>query len=236
MNHPISVWRLHLNRRRAMFVIPLWCIVAYVLLTLLIALMFWRFGAQPGTPEWVTGMQNNPGVVYALGFYLVTLGVLAVAHLFPFSLMFGVTRSTFVVGTVIWQATISLLLAVVFLLLSVIEMMTHYWFMGLYIFNVSVLGGGNPVLLLFIVFFGVFVFLASGGLFAASWVRAGVKGPQLVGLGFGVLILLLAAAAAPYSNSLIHSFQLWWLLIMAVVVIAIDIVGTWLLLRTACIR
>lgn len=236
MNSITSVWRLHLVQRKSTMLIPLWCTGLYVILTLLIALIFWRFGNEPGTAAWKLGMQYNPGIAYALGFYLVTLGVMAVAGKLPFTLMFGGTRRGFVAGTLLWQATVSGYLAIVFLLLNALEALTHQWFVGLYIFNVFLLGAGDPFRLFLIVFFTVFVLLASGSVFAASWIRAGAKGPQLLSVGVIVALGLCAAVLAPHTTALASAFQLWWLLVVAVVLIVIASLGTRLFLRATVIR
>lgn len=236
MNAVTAVWRLQLTRRRSTLLIPLWCTIIYSIVTLLIALIFWRFGSQPGTAEWKTGMQNNPGIAYALSFYLVTLGVMAVASMLPFTLMFGGTRRGFVVGTMLWQATVSVYLALVFVIFNALEAITHQWFVGLYIFNVFLLGAGDPVRLFLIVFFAVFALLSCGGVFASAWVRSGAKGPQLLAVGVIIILGLIVAVLAPHTAAIVSAFQLWWLLVAAVIIIGISSLGTWLLLRTAVIR
>lgn len=236
MNAVTSVWRLQLTRRRSTLLIPLWCTGLYIVITLLIALVFWRFGSEPGTSEWKTGMQYNPGIAYALSFYLVTMGVMAVATMLPFALMFGGTRRAFVGGTLLWQATVSVYLALVFVIMNALEAITHQWFVGLYIFNVFLLGAGDPVRLFLIVFFSVFALLSCGGVFASSWIRSGARGPQLLAVGAIIVLGLLVAILAPHATAIVSAFQVWWLLIVAVTIIGISSLGSWLLLRTAVIR
>jgi hypothetical protein len=236
MSAVISAVKLHLNRRRQVFLVPLWIAGVVGIISVIIALIFWRGGSQPGTADWIQSSQSNPGIIYALGGFLVYLGVSSVATAYPFALMLGSTRRAFAVGTLLWQALIAAYVAVVFLILDLIEVATNHWFVGFYAFDIYVLGAGDPWRLLAIVFLGVFAFLAIGAVFAASWVRFGIHGPQLLALGLLVVIGLGIAIIVPEFGVIIASFQLWWLAVTAGVIIVLASLGTWLFLRSAVIR
>ncbi len=236
MSAVISAVQLHLNRRREVFLVPLWIAGVVGVISVIIALIFWRGGSQPGTADWIQSSQSNPGIVYALGGFLTYLGVSSVAMRYPFALMLGSTRRAFTVGTLLWQALMAAYVAVVFLVLDLIEVGTHHWFVGFYAFDIYVLGAGDPWRLLATVFLGVLGFLAIGGVFAAAWVRYGVRGPQLLALGLLVVIGLGIAIIVPDFGAIIAAFQLWWLAIVAGVVIALASLGTWLFLRSAVVR
>ena len=236
MSAVISAVQLHLNRRRAIFLVPLWIAAVVGIISVIIALIFWRGGSQPGTADWIHSSQSNPGIVYALGGFLTYLGVSSVASTYQFALTLGSTRRAFVVGTLLWQAFIAAYVAVVFLVLCLIEIATHHWFLGFYAFDIYVLGAGNPWRLLAIVFLGVLSFLAIGAVFAAAWVRFGLRGPQLLALGLVVVLGLGIAIVVPDFGAIVAAFQLWWLAITAGVIIALASLGTWLFLRSAVIR
>jgi len=236
MSAIVSAVKLHLNRRRQVFLVPLWIAGVVGVISVVIALIFWRGGSQPGTAEWIQSSRSNPGIIYALGGFLVYLGVSSVGTAYPFALMLGSTRRAFAIGTLAWQALIAAYVAVVFLVLELIEVATHHWFVGFYAFDIYVLGAGDPWRLLVIVFLGVFTFLAIGAVFAGSWVRFGVRGPQLLALGLVVVIGLGIAIVVPGLGAIVAAFQLWWLAVAAGVVIVLASLGTWLFLRSAVIR
>lgn len=236
MNAVISTTRLHLNQRRGTFLVPLSIAAVVGIVSVIIALIFWRGGSQPGTADWIQSSRSNPGVIYALGGFLVYFGVASVASTYPFALTLGSTRRAFVAGTLLWQAFVAAYVAVVFLVLELIEVATNHWFIGFYVFDIYVLGAGDPWRLLAIVFLGVLVFLTIGAVFAAAWVRFGVRGPQLLALGLLVALGLGIAILVPDFAAIFAAFQLWWLAVAAAVVIVLASLGTWLFLRSAVIR
>lgn len=236
MSAVISAVKLHLNRRRQVFLVPLWIAIVVGIISVIIALIFWRGGSQPGTAEWIQSSQSNPGIVYALGGFLTYLGVISTSSTYSFALTLGSTRRAFVAGTFLYQALIAAYVAVVFLAFELIEVATDHWFVGFYAFDIYALGAGDPWRLLTIVFLGVFGFLAIGAVFAAAWVRFGVRGPQLLAIGLVVVVGLGIAIIVPDIASIIAAFQLWWLAIAAGVIIVLASLGTWLFLRSAVIR
>lgn len=236
MSAVISTVKLHLNRRRQVFLVPVWIGIIVGLISVIIALIFWRGGSQPGSTDWIQGSQSNPAIIYALGGFLTYLGVVSTSSHYPFALALGSTRRAFVAGTFLYQAVIAAYVAIVFLAFGVIEAATNHWFVGFYAFDIYALGAGDPWRLLTIVFLGVFLFLAIGSVFAAAWVRYGVRGPQLLAIGLIVVTGLVIAIIVPEFGAIITAFQLWWLAIAAGVIILLASLGTWLFLRAAIIR
>ena len=236
MSAVVSTVKLHLNNRTSTFLIPLNIAGLVAVISVLLSLVYWRSGSQPGTADWIEGSQSNPGMAYSFAGFLVYLGVASVALTFPFALTLGATRRAFVVGTLLWDVITATYIAVIFAALSMLETATDHWFVGFYIFDINILGAGNIGLLLTIVFLGVLTALTAGGLFAAAWVRHGALGPQLVA---GVVVVVLAVAAiivVPEAATIMTSFRSWWLAVAAGVAIGISSVGTWLLLRPATVR
>lgn len=236
MSAIVSAVKLHLNRQVATFIQPLIITGTVAVISVLISLIFWRSGSQPGSAGWIQGSQSNPGIIYALGGFLDFLGVAAVAMTFPFALTLGATRRAFVVGTLIWDAITASYIAVIIAVFNTIEIATNHWFAGFYIFDVYVLGGDDTVRLLLIVFLGVLTILTVGGDFAAAWVRLGARGPQLLAVGVVLALAIAAILLVPQAGAIIAAFQLWWLAIAAAGAIVLSATGTWLLLRSAIVR
>ncbi|HXD61965.1 MAG TPA: hypothetical protein VN619_08570 [Lacisediminihabitans sp.] len=236
MSTILSTTRLHLNKRESTFVVPLYIAGMVAVVSVLISLVFWRSGSLPGTEGWIQGSQFNPGMAYALPGFLVYFGVQAVATTFPFALTLGSTRRSFVGGTLLWAIVVSLYLTAVFAVLTALELLTHHWFAGFYVFDIYVLGAGNFGLLVPIVFLATLSLLTIGGVFGASWIRYGARGPQLIGVSTAVVVIVAVIILVPSAAAIFASFQLWWLAVLAAVVIVLSSLGTWLMLRSANVR
>lgn len=236
MSTMISTTRLHFNKREVTFLIPLYITGVVAVISVLISFLFWRSGSLPGTAGWVQGSQSNPGIAWALAGFLVYLGVQSVATTFPFALTLGASRRGFVGGTFLWDVTVSAYLALVFAVLTTVEVATEHWFSGFYIFDVYVLGAGDLRLLIPIVFLSVLSMLTIGGVFGAAWIRFGARGPQFVGIGTGIVLILALIVILPVAPDILAGFELWWLAIAAGCMIAVSSLGTWLLLRSANVR
>lgn len=236
MSSVVSSVRLHLNKREDTFLVPLYITATVAVVSVVIALLFWRSGSVPRTTEWIEGSRGNPGIAFALAGFLVYQGVQSVAMTFPFALTLGATRRSFVAGTLLWAVVTSAYLALVFAALLAVELATDHWFVGFHIVNVNVLGAGDVTTLVSTVFLGSLALFAIGGAFAASWVRYGPRGPQLVGLAAGLLLAAAIALALPSAAAILAAFEPWWLAVAVVGVIGVCGVGTWLLLRGAAVR
>lgn len=236
MSAILSTTKLHLNKRESTFVVPLYIAGMVAVVSVLISLVFWRSGSLPGTAGWIEGSQFNPGMAYALPGFLVYFGVQAIATTFPFALTLGTTRRSFVGGTLLWAVIVSLYLTAVFAVLTMLELVTNHWFAGFYVFDIYILGAGNFGLLVPIVFLATLSLLTIGGVFGASWIRFGARGPQLIGIGTAVVLIVAVIILVPSAATIFAAFQLWWLAIVAAVVIALSSAGTWLMLRTAIVR
>lgn len=236
MSSVVPAVKLHLNKREDTFVVPLYITATVALISVVISLLFWRSGSLPGTAEWIQGSRANPGIAYALAGFLVYLGVQSVATTFPFALTLGATRRSFVAGTLLWAVLTSAYLAAVFTVLLLLEIATDHWFVGFYVFDVHVLGAGEVTRLVPIVFLATLSLFSIGGVFGASWVRYGARGPQVLGVGIAVVLIAALAIVMPWASTILAAFALWWLAVVAVVVIALAGAGTWLLLRSATVR
>ena len=228
--------KLHLNKREITFLVPLYITLMVAAVSVLVSLIAWRAGSQPGSEGWVTGSRNNPGIAYSLPGFLVYLGAQSIATTFPFALTLGATRRAFTAGTLTWAAMVSAYLALVIAALTLLELATDHWFAGFYMFDIYVLGTGNIPVLLLIVFLGSLTSLTLGGVFAAAWVRFGTNGPRTLGIVLGLVIAVGALLIVPAWPDLQAAFQLWWLALAAIVVIAASSIASWAFLRSATVR
>ena len=236
MTAVLATTKLHLNKREVTFQRPLIIAATVALISVLIALLFLRGGSVPGSADWVASSRLNPGMIYAFPGFLGYLGVQSVATTFPFALTLGSTRRAFVGGTLLWAIIASAYLTAILAILTMIEIATGHWFSHFYVFDIIVLGGGNLALLIPIVFLGTLSLLTVGGVFGASWIRYGARGPQVIAASVVILLIVALIFILPSAPAIFAAFQLWWLAIAAVVVIALASIGMWLLLRNAIVR
>lgn len=236
MSTAIPTLKLQLNKRELTLLVPLYITGMVALISVLIAFLFWRGGSIPGTEVWVESSRANPGIAYSLPGFLATLGVTAVSTTFPFALSLGATRRGFTIGTLMWQVLISAYLTIVLGVLMLIEVATGHWFSNFYIFDVNVLGAGNLAQLIPNVFLGTLSVMAISGVMGASWVRFGARGPQAIGLAVAIVVVAALIILIPSAEQIFAAFQLWWLGVLAVAVIVLSSVGTWLFLRPATVR
>ena len=236
MSAVVATVRLHLNQRSTTFLTPLYIAGVAAVVSILISLLFWRSGSLPGTAGWVQGSRSNAAIAWALVGFMIPFGVTSVAASFPFALALGATRRSFVTGTLLWYALTSAYIAGLFAVLLVLELATGHWFAGFYIYDVYVLGAGDPGRLLAIVFLGVLTSLTVGGVFAASWVRFGSRGPQVIGAGLVLAVVVGLIVLLPAVATIAAAFQLWWLAVGALGIAVLASTSTWLLLRPAIVR
>ncbi|TXR52629.1 hypothetical protein FMM08_19095 [Quadrisphaera setariae] len=218
------------------FAVPLVTLGLVLVVSAVVAGFFYQLGSRPGTPEWVSNSRNNPGVLWALPGFLGYYGVQSVATTFPLALALGTGRRAFTTGTLAFHGLLAAYVAVVGLALLGVERLTGQWFVGLYLIDVVVLGGGDPLRLVSVLFLGSLTLLSLGALFAAAWVRFGARGPLLLGLGCGALLAASALLLAPHLGDLAAGFQLWWLAALGVLVTAAACAGELALLRRASVR
>ncbi|WP_308466452.1 hypothetical protein [Rathayibacter soli] len=236
MSTVVSSVKLHLNKRETTLLVPLYITALVALVSVLISLFFLRSGSVPGSAIWVESSRYNPGLVYALAGFLGYLGVQSVGTTFPFALTLGATRRAFTGGTLVWAAIMSAYLTVVFAVLMLIEKATGHWFSNFYIFDVNVLGAGDLTRLVPIVFLGTLTLLTLGGAFAAAWVRFGSRGPVALAVCVVLVLIVALIIVIPSMPAIVAAFQLWWLAVAAIVVVALSAAGSWLMLRSAIVR
>jgi hypothetical protein len=227
---PADVVALQYANPTRMVLIPVGILVAVVLVMTGITVAVVRAGGSGDD------LDANGSVIWSLVGFLVAVGVQAVSVAFPLALALGSTRRTFTLGLLATSALQAVLLTVASLALLGLELATGGWFVGARVLSDSTLGGGSPVALVPVMFLSALTALVVGGIFGASWVRFGARGPAGLGLGIAVVAVGSLLLVAPDLEALGASFDAWWLAAAAAVVVALSTTGEYLLLRRASVR
>jgi hypothetical protein len=231
----LAVTRLHFVRRLGLLVVPLIITVVVVLVTIVIQIAIQR--AMAATPEdFAPGARMNPAVAWAQSGYFIALGVSTVATAFPLAASLGTTRRDFALGTTLAHLLASLYITAVFVALLGIELVTDHWFGGFYVFDVDLLGAGDPVRFVATVFVGSLLCFSIGSVFGASWLRFGPRGPLAISLGTALVLAGGVLLAVPSFGAHAEAFRPWWVAVAAVALIALSIGGTFAFLRRASAR
>lgn len=236
MNHALKVTRLHLNKPAAMFFTPASIVLTVLVVSAIISFALQRAGLDPNSPNYAEGARMNQGMIWSMPGFLIYYGVQAVATTYPFALALGATRKAHIVGTAIANLILSLVISLFMLLLLGIELATNHWFFNVYALDVYVLGAGNPFILFVTAFLITFVSTSLGGLFGAVWVRFGSKGPTIVALGIGLILVTLLLIFVPQAEEIISAVTGPILASVGIAVAVVSIVCTWWVMRRASVR
>ncbi|PRI12441.1 hypothetical protein [Leucobacter massiliensis] len=237
MTRILKVTRLHLNKLSSFAIVPVFILAFVFVLSVVIQFAVMRATGVPASaPEYIEGARWNQAAVWSLPGFLVYYGVQAVATTYPFALALGTTRRNFVLGTMLANVLQALYMAVLMMALLGIELASGHWFMGLYVFDVYLLGAGNLAVLGLSAFLGVWFFLTAGGLFGAMWVRFGNRGPAILGIVLGLALAIALLVLAPRLGDIVSGLSRGALSIVALAVIAVSLAGTWLAMRRASVR
>ncbi len=233
---PLAVLRLHYAKRSMMFAVPVYILLGVLAFSAILSLIFWRAGSEIGSEGWITGSRSNQGMLWAFTGFMVYMGVQSVATTFPLGLSLGSTRRAFTLGTLLTHIALSAYLAAITAAVFLLETATSHWFVGFYITDVVVLGDGHLGRLITIQFLTVLTSLSAGAGFAAVWVRFGNRGTTLTGIGLGLLLAIALVILVPYAPQIVEAFQLWWLAVAALCVIALSALAEYVCLRRASVR
>jgi hypothetical protein len=230
---PLDVLRLHYAKRQMMFGVPMYILVGVLVVSAIIALAIARSGVAAGDLQ---GTRNNGGIFWSMIGFMVYMGVQSVATTFPLALSLGSTRRAFTLGTLLSHAALAAYVTAATLVLFAIEKLTDQWFFGFYLVDVYILGGGDLGRLIAIQFLTILTALSVGAAFSAVWVRFGNRGTTLLGISLAIVLALGLLLVVPYAADIIPAFQLWWLAVAAVLVIAASAVAQYVCLRRAAVR
>jgi hypothetical protein len=230
------VVRLHFARRMNLLLVPLFVLAVTLVVSIVVQVAIQRAGGDPGSLEYVAGARSNPGVAWALSGYLVATGVATVASTFPLAAALGTTRRDFTLGTAATQALTALFVTAVLVGLLGLELLTDHWFGGFYVLDVDILGAGDPVVLILAAFLGTWLALSIGGVFGASWLRFGPRGPLAISVVTVVVLAVVVLVAVPSFAAVAEAFRPWWLAVAAAALIGLSVSGTFGFLRRASVR
>ena len=236
MKSILKVTRLHLNKPEVMFAVPTYIVGVVLIITALISFAMQRSGVDPTTVEYVEGARWNQGMIWSLPGFLIYYGVQAVATTYPFGLALGATRRAHVLGTALANGILSAYVAALMTLLLGIELATGHWFFNIYALDTYMLGAGNPFVLFVTAFLITFLSTTLGGLFGAVWVRYGSKGPTVVALGIGLVLVVLFLVFVPKIEEIIAAITRPLLAGVGVGIGVTALAATWWVMRRASVR
>lgn len=237
MNRTLAVTRLHLIKRFLSFGVPLLILAFTLFISLAIAIIAARAGVDTSSSEWADGAgNNNISVLTSIIGFLVYLGVQATATTFPFALAMGTTRREFTAGTLLWAIIVSAIMAVATAVGLWLELLTDHWGVNAYMFDSTVLGGGNYLTAMLTMFLAVLGSLTVGGMFGAVWVRFGARGPVVIAVVLAVVLIIALLLCAPYFAEIFAAIRLGHVGIAVAVVILIAATVQVTMLRRATVR
>ncbi|MEI2818847.1 MAG: hypothetical protein V9E81_00940 [Marmoricola sp.] len=221
MIHAQRNLRLYLGNRGHVLGVPLGILAAVVGLSLIIGALMGLAGAGlPLTSEVSEGTRYNGGAIYGLPGFLISLGALAMNRYFALALAMGSSRRSFWVGTSAGFMLTSVLTAAFACALLAIERVTDYWFLGVHVLDVYVLGSkgyGWTFLAAFVVcLFGLYLGAFFGTVFrafGATWTAVAVAIYVVMLAGLLAILIKYQVELAPFFDGL---GSLWWLPFAAV--------------------
>ncbi len=237
MNRILKITRLQLNKTLSFVSTPPLFLLTMLVLSFVISLAIQRAtGVGPESPTYIASARWNQAMVWSLPGYLVYFGVQAVGTTYPLALALGATRRDFVLGTMMTNVLHSIYIGVLVMIALGIEILTHHWFLGVYVLDVYFFGAGDYVIAGGTATLGTLFFLTIGGLFAGLWVRFGARGPLVLGLGGGLILAVVLLALAPNLGTLLPHITSTLLAVIVVALIILALVGTWFAMRKASVR
>lgn len=211
MNRIARVARLQLARPQDFLQIVGLILGISVAVCVIVALAIQRGGADPQSADYVDGFRSNQAVAWSVAGYLVTVGAQSVATRFPLGMALGATRRHFTLGTLVYHV----LVAAAFTLLAglglALERATRHWFVGAYLFDSHVLGGGDLRALAVRAFLGCLVALSLGAGFGGIWIRFRNKGVTVSIAGLVLVLALALLWAVPRFERIAAAYEPWWL-------------------------
>ncbi|MGO1735119.1 MAG: hypothetical protein ACTHZ9_02205 [Leucobacter sp.] len=237
MNRIMNVTRLHLNKPTVAFGVPLMIIGLVLVITWIIAAILQRAGLDPLDPGYAESSRaGNQGMLWSMPGFLIYLGVQAIATTFPFALALGTTRRSYVVGTALANLVQAAYITLIMAVLLAIELATNHWFFGAYALDTWGLGSGSFAVLIPTVFIGVFVCLSLGGVFGAVWVRWGSKGPTVLALALGLVLVTTLLILAPQIGDIVAGITRFRVALFAIAIAVLALIGTWFCMRRTAVR
>jgi hypothetical protein len=202
-----EIWRvvrLHAVNPSVFFGIP-WIILGSAwAVTMVIALII-RGAAGPESTSDMTEGFGYSWAVLSPQWYLIVVGVQAVAYTFSFALGFGATRRDFWLGTALMFLFVSFEMAVAIATLVQIEIATDGWGIGARMFSSLWYGDGNWLLSFYTTFALQLLVLFIGAAATTVYMRWRNRGMLITALAAVVLVLGIIALAT-FTDSWVSIF------------------------------
>ncbi|MFE5670694.1 hypothetical protein ACFQ58_03695 [Agromyces sp. NPDC056523] len=197
---PHEIWRiirLHAVNPSILFGVP-WIILGGAwAISVLIALIMTSAGVPPA--EITEGMRYSWAVI-SPQWYLIAVGVQAVAFTFSFALGFGATRRDYWLGTSAMFLFVSLEMAVAIATLVQVEQLTNGWWVNAAMFDALWYGQEGWLVDFFTTFAMQLLVLFIGAGITTIYMRWRMRG--MLTLVFGaVAVILVAIAALTFTES-----------------------------------
>ncbi|WP_285725267.1 hypothetical protein [Psychromicrobium xiongbiense] len=191
MNRIVSVAKMQLLNKWTFLGIPA------VMLTLCFALSLAIFGLIPNSEGF-----KPSGAGQAPLWYFFGLGIQALTLTFPFSQGMSVSRRSYFLGTMALFSALSLIMALLYWGLGLVESATNGWGLQGHMFSFPWVSDG-PWFAVVLFFFAATMFLFLLGFWCATiYKRWHMTGLLILLIGFAVIILALVAVLV---------WQNWWL-------------------------
>jgi hypothetical protein len=237
--HTNVIWRtvrLHAVNPSVFFGVP-WLILGGAwAITMVLGLIMRGAGA----PADIVGMRYSWAVL-SPQWYLVVVGVQAIALTFPFALGFGATRRDFWLGTALMFVLVSAEMAIAIATLVQVEILTHGWGLGVHMFDALWYGESGWLVDFYTTFALQLLVLFIGAGATTVYMRWRIAG-MMVLLFSSIAVVLAAIAALTFTQGWMEFFA--WFASIGIVggftlvlgLAAVCAVGGYLVIRRATPR
>ena len=239
--HPTSGYVMrnlqqYLAQRQYSLLIPLEILALMLGISVVIVLLIGIRTGIPVPPEVTEGMRsNNLGSVMSFPFFLVSAGALCANRQFSAALAFGSTRRNFWIGTLLGFAVTSVATGAFALIGLGLERLTNHWWIGVYAFDVGVLGRGNPASTTAIIAMLSMASLLVGATYGMVFRSYGSRTLTMSLIATGLVLVALLAAFIWRAEAVVRFFTPWGVWTIAagsgVVALIAVVAGYWVCRR-----
>ncbi|WP_430591963.1 hypothetical protein [Humidisolicoccus flavus] len=239
MNRINGVLALHTANRKDLLLYPAISIAGAFLVVIAIGVALnVGFADDPEVINGMSlGMQWN-GAIFALLGIAFGVGVTMMTQYFPLSMGLGFTRREYMLGSLLFVAIQSAVIAVFITIMKVIEVATNGFGLNVSMFNVVYVSRGEWWETLVQSFLLLFLGTVAWAFFGTVWNRWGRNGlltMAVIGILLSGIIVIVAFANPEMLASIASMAWIGWIAVTVVVTI-ITTVAWWVLARRAQVR